>query len=271
MNLTPLAFCVALAVVMPVPALAVQPTQVSPGDSRVRFVDYDPYNVVTIYGRVGSDTLVMFEKGEKVRDLSGGDTDAWGVGVTTAGNGFFIKPKVTSPNTNVHVITDKRVYSIDMKLAGKGQSNYLTVWYRYPDEDAARRATAASRTMARDLLNHGGTATAKNRHYTMQGSDDLTPYEAWDDGTATYFRFSAHHIPPAVYAIGEDGKEHLVNFNTEPDGTLTIHTVARKFVFRSGELVTCVFNESYDPIGTRPVTNTASPNVERILKKGEPQ
>lgn len=271
MNLKPLAFCVAVAVALPLPAFAVQPTRASPGDNRVRFVDYDAHNVVTIYGRIGADTLVMFEKGEKVRDLSGGDTDAWGVGVTTTGNGFFIKPKVASPNTNVHVITDKRVYSIDMKIAGKGQTNYLTVWYRYPDEEAVRRAAAASRTTARDLLNRGGATTAKNRHYSVQGSDDLTPYEAWDDGTATYFRFTAHRTAPAVYAVSEDGKEHLVNFNTEPDGTLTIHKVARKFVFRSGDLVACIFNESYDAVGTRSTTSTVSPNVERIIKKGEPQ
>lgn len=269
MNKTTLAFCAAMAVIVSIPALAVQPTQVAPGDSRVRFVDYDPYNVVTIYGRVGSDTLVMFEKGEKVRDLSGGDTDAWGVGVTTSGDGFFIKPKVASPNTNIHVITDKRVYSIDMKLAGKGKTNYLTVWYRYPDEDALRRAAAASQTTVRDLLNHGSAATARNSRYAVQGADDLAPGEAWDDGTATYFRFAAHHVPPAVYAVGEDGKEHLVNFNTTPDGTLTIHTVARKFVFRSGDLVTCVFNEAYDPIGSWPATNTVSPQVERIMKKAQ--
>ncbi|CAE6850462.1 Type IV secretion system protein virB9 [Paraburkholderia aspalathi] len=271
MNLKPLAFCVAVAVVFPLPALAVQPTQASPGDSRVRFVDYDAHNVVTIYGRVGADTLVMFEKGEKVRDLSGGDTDAWGVGVTTAGNGFFIKPKVTSPNTNVHVITDKRVYSIDMKLAGKGQTNYLTVWYLYPEEEAAQRAAAASRNTARDLLNYGGAATAKNRNYTVQGSDEISPSEAWDDGTAFYFRVSAHRSVPAVYWVDEAGKEHQANFNTEPDGTLTIHKIASKFVFRSGDLVACVFNEAYDPVGKRSTTNTASPNVERVLKKGEQQ
>ena len=268
MNPLPRSCCLVLAIVCFLPAHAVQRTRVSSGDNRVRFVDYDPYNVVTIYSQVGTDTLVLFEKGEKVRDLSGGDTDAWGVGVTTAGNGFFIKPKVTSPNTNVHVITDKRVYSIDMKLVSKKRQSYLTVWYRYPDDEAARIATAAKQAMAREQLNGSDVASEKNRHYTVQGSEDLTPSEAWDDGTATYFRFAAHHIPPAVYAIGEDGKEHLTNFNTTPNGTLTIHSVARKFVFRSGDLVTCVFNESYDAIGARPLTNTASPRVERTLKKG---
>ena len=267
MNCQYLAFCIATAVACHFPAFAAQPAQAAPGDNRIRFVDYDQYNVVTIFGRVGTDTVVMFDKGEKIRDIGGGDTDAWGVGVTTAGNGFFIKPKVTSPNTNVHVITDKRVYTLDMKLAAKGQTHYLTVWYRYPNEEAASRTAAAGRNTARDLLNYRNTATIKNRHYTVQGADDLTPYEAWDDGIATYFRFAARRTVPAIYTVSEDGKERLVNFNAEPDGTLTIHAIARKYVFRSGELVTCIFNEAYDSVGTRPATNTISPNVERVMNK----
>ena len=271
MKRTSHAFYIVWALLTVLPAHAVQLTMGSPGDRRVRFVEYDPHNVVTIYSRVGTDTLVLFEQGEKVRDLSGGDTDAWGVGVTTAGNGFFIKPKVTSPSTNIHVITDKRVYSIDMKLARKGRANYLTVWYRYPADEAAARALVENRTATRARLNNNDSANATNRHYSVQGSDDLTPYETWDDGIATYFRFSAHRIPPAVYAVSEDSAEHLVNFNTTPNGTLIIHSVARKFVFRSGSLVTCVFNESYNATGTRPLTNTVSPNVERILKSGAAQ
>jgi type IV secretion system protein VirB9 len=53
---------------------------------------------------------------------------------------------------------------------------------------------------------------------------------------------------------------------------IQVHAVARKFVLRADNLVTCVFNESYDPIGKRPLTNTASPQVERVLKTpGESQ
>jgi type IV secretion system protein VirB9 len=269
MRLQHFALCVAIA--LPLPALAVQPTYASPGDPRVRFVDYDPNNVVTIYGRVGDDTLVMFDKGEKILDLGGGDTDAWGVGVITAGNGFFIKPTATSPNTNVHVVTDKRVYSIDMKLAARGQSNFLTVWYKYPDLEAARRAAQANRQRAADLLKYGAAGAARNHNYTEQGSDSIAPLEASDDGTFTYFRFAAHADIPAIYTVGEDGKEHLVSKNVQDD-VIQVHAVARKFVLRADNLVTCVFNESYDPIGKRPLTNTASPQVERVLKTpGESQ
>lgn len=263
-----MAIVLAVSAALPATAPAAQTPQPSPHDNRIRFVDYDPNDVVTVLGRVGADTLVMFDKDEKIHDVGGGDTDAWNLGLTTAGNGFFIKPKASSPDTNVHIVTDKRVYNIDMRLARRQQANYLTVWYRYPDQEAARRAAIADRNSARDLLNEA-PAGARNRHYSVQGSSDLTPSEAWDDGTATFFRFAAHRVPPAVYSVGEDGKERMVNFNTGPDDTLAIHAIARKFVFRSGELVTCIFNESYDAAGTRPATNTASPQVERVVRKAE--
>ncbi|ENG0237318.1 TrbG/VirB9 family P-type conjugative transfer protein [Burkholderia multivorans] len=266
MKLRALFVCVALAA--PLPALAVQQTHPSPADARIRFIDYDPYNVPTIYARIGGDLLIVFQNGEVVKDMGGGDTDAWGVGVSTAGNSVFMKPKVTSPNMNLHVITNKRIYSIDLKLAGKGQTAYQTIFYRYPDDERAKRDAANQRTLARDLLN-AGAATVKNRNYTMQGADALAPLEAWDDGTFTYFRFPANRDVPSVYYVDDAGKEHLVNKDMNANYVLTVQKIAKKFVFRSGDIVTCIFNESYNPNAERSPTNTTSPNVERVIKGGQ--
>ena len=260
-----LTLCTALAV--SVPAYAAQQTRASAKDSRIRFVDYDPHDVVTIYGRVGADTLILFDPDEKIEDLSGGDTDAWAVGVTKKGNGFFIKPAATSPATNAHVVTDRRVYSIDLRLAGKGQQSYFTVWYRYPDQDAAKQHAAAERKQTRDLLAAGVPGAQKNYRYTQQGSSEIAPAAAWDDGTATYLTFPANGTVPAVYVVGEDGKEQLVNTSTTGD-VLQLHKVAPKFILRSGDLVTCIFNEAYDATGKRTDTGTASPDVQRVLKRG---
>ena len=256
------AFCFAI------PAVAVQLTEASKGDKRIRFVDYDPFNVVTIYGRVGNDTLVLFAKGEVIKDIGGGDTGAWGVGTTTTKNGFFIKPKVTSPNTNINIVTNKRVYSIDMKLAEKNQVNYFAVWYRYPEDTAAENKANTNRYLVRDLLSQTDSLQ-NNRKYTVQGSDALTPLEAWDDGLATYFRFSNRQRLPAFYLVDENNKEHLVNFTTRPDGVIVIHSLAKKFTLRSDDVVTCIFNDGFTLTGDRPRTNTISPKVERVIKIGD--
>lgn len=247
------------------PAIAAQQTYPSTKDARIRFVDYDAHDVVTVFGKVGADTLIMFEDDEQIEDLSGGDTDAWAVGVTKAKNGFFIKPSAVSPATNAHVVTSKRVYSIDLKLAPKGQINYLTVWYRYPNEDAAKKAAVAEHKKTREALAAGAPAAKRNFSYSMQGSSEIAPGEAFDDGKATFLRFAPNRSMPAVYSVGEDGKEHLVNTSVKDD-QLQIHKVAPKFILRAGDLVTCIFNDAYDPNGIKAETNTTSPEVERVLK-----
>lgn len=262
-------FC-ALALAAPLPVLASQASYPASSDQRIRFIDYDPYNIPVIYAKVGGDFLLVFQNGEKIEDMGGGNTDAWGLGVSTAGNSVFMKPKLTSPNMNLHVLTNRRIYSIDLKLASKGQMAYETVFYRYPDDERAARAAADQRQQAQNLLKYGGGAAfAKNNHYTMQGSDDIAPSGAWDNGTFTYFTFPAHHDIPAIYYVGEDGKEHLVTKDTDSNDVVVVHKIARKFVLRSGDLVTCVFNEGFDPIGQRNPTNTSSPQVERVIKGGE--
>lgn len=263
MNMKIISFSVAL--LLSAPVIAAQQTYPSPKDARIRFVDYDAHDVVTVYGKVGADTLIMFEADEQIEDLSGGDTDAWAVGVTRGKNGFFIKPSAISPATNAHIVTTKRVYSIDLKLAPKGQINYLTVWYRYPTQEAAQKEAAAEHKKTRDALVTGAPAGKRNFFYSMQGSGEIAPGEAFDDGKATFLKFAANRSMPAVYSVGEDGKEHLVNTSVKDD-VLQIHKVAPKFILRAGDLVTCIFNDAYDPNGIKATTNTVSPEVERVLK-----
>lgn len=254
----------AVALAVTAPAWSVQKTEAAEGDSRIRFVDYDRFNVVTIFGKIGSDTLIMFDENEQIQDISGGDTAAWSVGVTTKKNGFFVKPAATSPNTNAHVVTTKRVYSIDLKLAPRGQVNYLTVWYRYPDEEARKRTAAADQKRSRDLLD-AGNGSYRNAAYTEQGSESTSPVEAWDDGRITYLRFAANNPMPAAYGVDESGREHLLNF-TVADDVLQLHGVFEKIVLRHGAQVTCIFNESFSAAGARPESGTASSNVQRVIK-----
>jgi type IV secretion system protein VirB9 len=263
MNLKTLVFCVSVA--LSAPAMAVQHTYASPKDQRIRFVDYDENDIVTIFGKVGTDTMIVFEPGEQIQDMSGGDTAAWAVGVTTSRNAFFMKPSATSPATNMHVVTTRRVYSIDLKLASRGQPNYLTVRYRYPTQEAAKQQAAAEARRTRDALSTGVPGARKNYSYSAQGSSDIAPVEAWDDGTATFLRFAPNATVPAAYVVAEDGKEHLVNTSMQGD-VLRVQKVAAKLILRGGDLVACIFNDAYDSYGTRTETGTASPAVQRIIK-----
>jgi type IV secretion system protein VirB9 len=259
----------ALAGMLSTHAYAVQEPVPSKADSRIRFVDYDPNNVVTIYGKVGASTMILFEPDEQLVDMVSGDTGAWQAASTGRRNGVFVKPAVKAPTTNIQVITNKRAYNFDMRLAAQKETGYLTVRFRYPvaEQAADGKARAAERIEA--LLEQGGPV--RNRNYTVQGAGELSPVEAWDDGTVTYLRFPQRGQVPAIYAATGDGDEleRVENVTVASDGTVEVHAVRRKFVLRSGSVVACIFNEGFDAAAQRPATNTSSPSVERVVKGGK--
>jgi type IV secretion system protein VirB9 len=236
-------------------------------DARIRFATYDPYDVVTIYARYGMETHIVLDTDEKVVDMTGGDTDAWGVATKRDRNGLFIKPSADLPDSNIHVVTNKRTYTFDLKLArkGQGQPGFMTVFFRYPDTQRAAAAAAVETKQVRDLLN--AASPVGNRRYTVQGSSDLAPIEAWDDGRTTFLRFRARSSIPAFYSGqgNNDWLEQIENLSIK-DGVVQLPGVRRKFVLRIGFQVACVFNDGYDPNAAGPATNTASPYVQRTLK-----
>ncbi|WP_296948400.1 TrbG/VirB9 family P-type conjugative transfer protein [uncultured Massilia sp.] len=256
----------ALAGVLSLDARAAQEPVPSKADARVRFVDYDPNNVVTIYGKVGTATMILFEPDEQLIDMVGGNTDAWQAASTGKRNGVFFKPAVKAPTTNIQVVTDRRAYTFDMRLAPANETGYLTVRFRYPATERAAEARARERERVEKLLDQG--APVRNRDYTVQGAGELAPVEAWDDGVVTYLRFAARTQLPAIYGASEsdDSVKRIENFTVGADGTVAIHGVRPKLVLQSGSLVACVFNEGYDPGAPRAATNTSSPQVERIVK-----
>ncbi|HEY0588422.1 MAG TPA: TrbG/VirB9 family P-type conjugative transfer protein [Pseudoduganella sp.] len=236
-------------------------------DARIRFATYDPYDVVTIYARYGMETHIVLDADETVVDMTGGDTEAWGVATKRDRNGLFIKPSADLPDSNIHVVTNRRTYTFDLKLARKGkrQIGFMTVFFRYPTAERAADGAATEVEQVRGLLD--AASPVGNRRYTVQGSSDLTPIEVWDDGRSTYLRFRARSGIPAFYAArGDDDSLEQIENPTVKHDVVQLPGVRRKFVLRIGNQVACVFNEGYDPNASRPATNTASPYVKRTLK-----
>lgn len=232
-------------------------------DARIRFATYDPYDVVTIYTRVGLETHLVLDPNEKIVDMTGGDVEAWGVATKFDRNGVFLKPAGKLPDTNLHVITNKRTYSFDLKsvVEAKGVVAFMTVYFRYP----AAEAVASETKKVRMLLDSG--AMASNRRYSVAGSAELAPIEAWDDGRTTFLRFRARSKIPAVYAPTGDGPDDQIKNITPTDDVVQVHGVYPKLVLRIGRrLVACVFNDGFDLNAPRSITNTASPYVNRALK-----
>ena len=110
-------------------------------DTRVRLIDYNPKDVVRIATYYGVSTHVQFGEDETIKDVAIGDDQAWNIVPRT--NHMFIKPKAKNADTNVTVITNKRVYHFALVVAQHSAKD-TNAWhdpnlvygltFRYPEE-----------------------------------------------------------------------------------------------------------------------------------------
>lgn len=268
-----------LAMLTPLPAHTLEIPTSAPQDNRVRFVNYQPYNITRIVGTIRSSVQVEFAPDEEIAHVALGNTVAWEV--APAGHILFLKPRENQPSTNISVVTtrrdgSKRSYQMELVVrdgsVDAGQNTYFYVKYRYPADEAERRRLeeearkrAAEAGYADQVLGIHEQYGPRNWRYSAQGSAAIEPQAVYDNGKVTTFAFSGNQEMPAIYIENSDGTESLVPKTVQGDLVL-VHAINRKFILRRGSDTLCIFNEAYSPIGVDPGTNTTSPSVERVVK-----
>ncbi len=273
-----------LFIALMVPALAWAELTPPKGafDSRVRVVDYNPADVVKLTTFYGVSTHVQFGAAEAIKDVAVGDQQAWDI--VPRGSHLFIKPKAQKADTNVTVVTDKRVYQFALVVeprnvrdasAWRDPNLVFSLSFRYPDEEATRLTANAKavQTKAAQADVKAKLAEAKrreeNRDYWVAGSEEVSPTGARDDGRFIYLSFSNNRDMPAVYAVDNEGNEALINTNVEGN-EIVVQRMVRKLTLRKGNAVACVVNKSFDlNAGKDNTTGTVSPAVERVIKGAE--
>jgi len=271
------ATAIALLVMPPAHALEI-PTSAQQ-DNRVRFVNYQPYNITRVVGTIRSSVQVEFAPDEEIAHVALGNTVAWEV--APAGHILFLKPRENQPATNISVVTtrrdgSKRSYQMELVVrdgsVDAGQNTYFYVKYRYPADEAARRRLeeearkrAAEAGYADQVLGIHEQYGPRNWRYSAQGSAAIEPQSVYDNGKVTTFAFSGNQEMPAIYIENSDGTESLVPKTVQGDLVL-VHAISRKFILRRGSDMLCIFNEAYSTVGVDPGTNTTSPSVERVVK-----
>lgn len=242
-------------------------------DRRVKFVDYNPAEVVELVGHYGFSTHIQFSPAEAVQNIAMGDKEAWEV--APVGNHIFIKPKADEAATNMTVVTSRRVYNFELSAHWSQNGAhphpndmFFQVNFRYPEEIAARAAAEAEARALQARINQDADPEPANWNYWAKGSEEVTPDKAFDDGRFTYLTFANNAEMPAIYVVNPDGSESLVNTHIDPDDpdTIVVHKVGRQLVMRKGNSVACIFNKAYDPEGVSNNTGTTTPGVERVIK-----
>ena len=269
-------------------------------DARMQQVDYNPRNVSVVNVSAGYVTTLIFGDDEAVTSADPGFPAAWEI--TPESNRVKVRARpieqgapgadgntekvVIPPNskdwrTNLLVVTNKRIYSLDLNVLddnSRGKPAYV-VMYRYPRE-AANRISQEQLKQQKALMKQAEEARTekalessqipRNWDYTKRvapNSEQIVPDVAWDDGRFTFLGFSPQKKIPSVFELNGD-VERKVNKSAQRKGDYTIlvvHSLARKLVLRSGNGVVLVENNGYGKVRVADGT-TVSPQVERVEK-----
>lgn len=279
-----------LTLLIAAPASAVQTPASEGRDPRVRYVVYDPANVVRIVGNFRTSIEVSFADDESVYRGAIGDATEWELVPTD--NIIFLKPRETTGNTNLQIVTtrpDGRKRSYQFELIAPKSTDMIeadgvyAVRFLYPDDEAAKeralaaekaeedRRAAAAREIEAKLGATPTAETARNVKYSAQGFEALEPTEVFDDGRSTYLRFPGAREVPAVFIVTPDGTEAAVDRDVRGD-VIVVHAIAQELRLRRGSKVLSVYNEGWDPSGSVTTTGTVRPDVSRVLKTtGKPE
>ncbi|MEM7621216.1 MAG: P-type conjugative transfer protein VirB9 [Pseudomonadota bacterium] len=265
MKLKPLLLNTAILTTLIVsPALAGKDPRPMTADSRVKVVTYHESDVYQIQGHYGYSTVIEFSDKERIENISLGDTAAWQVMKPGRPNIMFIKPLEEDAETNMTVITNKRIYSFEVSAnhAYSPRSSELTfrLKFHYADEAAKELAYIGSVSEAHFNPLEGTDATELNFDYSYSGSKRLRPVRAFDDGVFTYFQYDDFDVMPAVFAVDENGNERLVNFNVQGK-YVVVSGLGSQFTLRDGDTATCIFNEAF-PKPQPKIENDVVPLVE---------
>ncbi|MDD3465167.1 MAG: P-type conjugative transfer protein VirB9 [Candidatus Cloacimonetes bacterium] len=264
-------------------------------DPRIQYVDYNEQDVVEVNGYPGIATQITFGSGEEVLDIASGFSQGWEF--ANRRNYLYLKPKsvklqdntIMEPasgkwDTNLIVTTSQRVYTFHLVLHRGREDKKLAynpkvafrVAFRYPIDEAEKAKAAAEKQAAQARLEN--KPAPRNLSYSMQigeGSDEIAPTMAYDDGRFTYLRFPGNHEFPAVFVVSRDKTESLVNTHIDPKApdVLVVHRVSRELVLRLGNSVVGIYNDAFDSIGLPPKDGTTIPGVRRTVKSesGEPE
>jgi P-type conjugative transfer protein TrbG len=167
-------------------------------------------------------TDIALEPGEALLSVSAGDTTRWIVGDARSGAGanaqahVLVKPNAASLTTNLVIMTDRRVYHIELKSVS-GAAMAAVSW-RYPAEMLLANNPAPPAPPPAPPSPPPFAPEQLNLRYRIDGDKpDWRPLAAFDDGRQVFIempeKIRTLEAPP-LFVIGDQGAE-LVNYRVQ--------------------------------------------------------
>lgn len=199
--------------------------------------EYEQGVLYQVYSSPLHITMLTFEPGERVVDLASGDVVRWVMMRSTSGEGagvrdhLLIKPVRHNLHTNIAVVTNRRVYHLELRSFT--ETYMAEVSWRYPHEELRaelERAAATEAAQATPSLPVGQAVAKLCFDYAFVVPDrrpSWMPQRVFHDGKRTYIQFAsgtATRALPAIFLLSEQGKPELATYEVVAD-TLVVDRV----------------------------------------------
>jgi type IV secretion system protein VirB9 len=269
-------------------------------DTRMRYVAYNPGQVVHLSTIVGDTMVVSFAPTETVTSVA--ETDTIHLAAVPKGNYLFLKPSAPLALQPIIVLTQRadgslrryvfEIETVNAATTANGAGGvFYSVQFTYPADEAAAAAvrakaeaariaqlnqealSRAEKTAATSILNNQRTDPfigPRNYRYVAQGDRSLAPLAVWDNGYSTVIQFPGNTRIPSIFVIDPDGKEATATYSVDGN-TVQIGQTAREVRLRDGDTVLNIYNLGYNTVGGNPDTGTTSASVQRVIDSDNSQ
>jgi type IV secretion system protein VirB9 len=202
-------------------------------DARVKLLSYNASEVYKLVAYYGYQIDIQIGDAEEIKTIAAGDSVGWQI--VGSGQHVFIKPMARDARTNLSLVTSKRTYIFDLSARSPsthGDITYL-VRFRYPETQSFASLIPSAA---------GKDGPSFNLDYRLAGSTRVRPLHVFDDGQFTYFEFDPKRELPAIFVVGGDGKESLVNYRMEGQYAV-VERLGDFYTMRNGKEAATAINQ----------------------------
>ena len=204
-------------------------------DPRIRYIPYGENNVYRLDLHLKSVSAVQFADDEQVESILIGDSASWEV--VKLKNGHVISVKATIPlaTTNMTVYTDQRVYTFELHSLGEQASATYSSPFRSVFTYPPKRKPVVARSAP-------AQPERIDSNYMVAGKAEFRPAWVQDNGRQTSFFLPENAPRPAIFKVGPDKSEQLINSRTV-GSRIVVDGTADFWVLRIGDQSVCIGRE----------------------------
>ena len=213
-------------------------------DERIKRYVYDENNVYELSLHMKSVTTVHFEENEIVKTILVGDSASWEIVKLGIGNVISVKPIIDAGHTNMTVMTNKRLYTFEMQTLGEIEKETTSAqtfrtMFTYPSEEVE----PVSKEKAAEMDPRRAVGGPISSDYLVAGEGSFKPISVSDNRLQTTFKLPQGAERPAIFKVGNDRQEKLVNSRNDGD-TIVVDGTSDYWVLRIGDEFICVGRSS---------------------------